>query len=248
MELWKLPHRGVHPGTGAHRRRQRWRRTLVFTLLWIIQVYTLAVAATVSDRMGEFAAAARERMSMHFERAGVAYPPTQLKLVALKREARMDVYARSAGDTWRHVLVYPILAASGKAGPKLREGDQQVPEGIYRIESLNPNSRFHVSLRLDYPNAFDRRMAAADRRTHLGGDIMIHGSNVSVGCLAMGDSAAEDLFTLVADTGIDRVEVVIAPMDLRDAGAVGAGALPDWVGTLYREIAKVLATLPPPLP
>ena len=72
---------------------------------------------------------------------------------------------------------YPIRAASGALGPKLREGDRQVPEGVYDIESLNPNSRFHVALRVGYPNAFDRQMAGREGRTALGGDIMIRASH-----------------------------------------------------------------------
>src|SRR5690606_33287906 len=109
-----------------------------------------------------------------------------------------------AHGAWVAVHQYPVLAASGQAGPKLREGDRQVPEGFYAIESLHPNSRFHLALRVNYPNQSDRQRAAEDGRTNLGGDIMIHGSNASVGCLAMGDPAAEDLFVLVADVGIQN--------------------------------------------
>lgn len=75
-----------------------------------------------------------------------------------------------------HIKSYPILAASGSIGPKLRESDMQVPEGVYQIESLNPNSQFHLSLRVNYPNEFDREQARIDGRAQLGGDIMIHGS------------------------------------------------------------------------
>jgi murein L,D-transpeptidase YafK len=71
--------------------------------------------------------------------------------------------------------------ASGKAGPKLREGDGQVPEGIYRIDGLNPNSSYHLSLKLNYPNDFDLEQARTEGRTELGGDIFIHGKAVSIG-------------------------------------------------------------------
>jgi len=71
------------------------------------------------------------------------------------------------------VADYRITAASGTAGPKLREGDRQVPEGIYRIVGLNPNSRYHLSMKLDYPNAFDRHQAARDGRARPGSDIFI---------------------------------------------------------------------------
>ena len=128
----------------------------------------------------------------------------------------------------------------------MQEGDGQVPEGIYPIESLNPNSRFHAALRVGYPNAFDRSQAERDGRTKLGGDIMIHGSSVSAGCLAMGDEAAEDLFVLAAETGLPNVTVIIAPVDFR-AGktAPKAASVPDWSSILYSQIKVQLDKLPP---
>ncbi|NJN46820.1 MAG: L,D-transpeptidase family protein [Candidatus Competibacteraceae bacterium] len=96
---------------------------------------------------------------------------------------------------WQPIKHYPVLAASGTLGPKLCEGDRQVPEGIYRIKSLNPNSAYHLSLELDYPNAFDLRQAERDGRNNPGSAICIHGKAVSVGCLAMGDTAIEELYS-----------------------------------------------------
>ena len=89
---------------------------------------------------------------------------------------------------------YPIAAASGQLGPKLAEGDRQVPEGFYfsRPSDMNPNSSFHLSFNVNYPNAYDR----AHERT--GTFIMVHGSNVSVGCLAMTDEKIEEIYTLCA--------------------------------------------------
>src|SRR6266542_3867493 len=130
---------------------------------------------TVADRLRQYGDVARARQKPHFLRAQVAYPPKQLLLLGLKDERRLLVYAAGADGAFRFVRTYQVRAASGHLGPKLREGDQQVPEGLYRVEALNPNSRFHLSLRLDYPNAFDRQTAKRDGRTNLGGDIMIHG-------------------------------------------------------------------------
>jgi murein L,D-transpeptidase YafK len=142
------------------------------------------------------------------------------------------------------IRTYPILAASGRLGPKLKEGDRQVPEGLYRIESLNPNSMFHLSLRLNYPNEFDRKQARLENRTNLGGDIMIHGSNASIGCLAMGDEAAEDLFILAAETGIDKVTVVLSPVDFRKKVFPKVTyPLPEWTGILYEQIKQELSKL-----
>jgi hypothetical protein len=216
---------------------------------------------TVDDRLAEFGAPARERWRERLSPIGVAYPPPEVALVALKDERRVEVYvpgpaasADASRPAWRFVASYPILAASGAVGPKLREGDLQVPEGMYRVEALNPNSRFHASLRLDYPNEFDRSMASRDgrgeSRTPLGGDIMLHGGDRSVGCIAIGDPAIEELFTLVADAGIDGARVVIAPWDLRvrpwpEAAAVAPPA-DAWATELYRAIDRVLAQFPRP--
>jgi hypothetical protein len=101
-----------------------------------------------------------------------------------------------------------------------------------------------LSMKVSYPNEFDQQMAQRDGRTRLGGDIFIHGKNVSIGCVALGDPAIEHLFTLVADTGMARTRVIIAPNDLRVAGASTSGSMPLWVGQLYRNIAAALADFP----
>ena len=142
---------------------------------------------------------------------------------------------------------YPVLGASGELGPKLREGDRQIPEGIYAIESLNPNSRFHLSLRVGYPNAFDRATGRLDARAQLGGDIMIHGSNVSIGCLAIGDEAAEDLFVLAADTGLKKLTIILTPVDFRRGKTLPKETqLPAWAPELYAQIQTNLAAVPLP--
>jgi hypothetical protein len=137
------------------------------------------------------------------------------------------------------------LAASGELGPKLKEGDRQVPEGLYGIESLNPNSRFHLSMRINYPNEYDRAKAAAEGRTQLGGDIMIHGSLASIGCLAMGDPVSEELFVLMADSGWIGVPVIISPVDFRQSELPDSFSSPvPWVSELYGEIRNRVVTLP----
>ena len=158
----------------------------------------------------------------------------------------LEVYV---GDDTRTNFIrrYPILAVSGVLGPKLREGDRQVPEGLYEIESLNPNSAYHVSLRLNYPNALDRAQAAKEGRTNLGSDIMIHGKAASIGCLAMGDEAAEDLFTLAADAGIKNVKVICSPVDFRQRKELPRDVQsPPWTKELYQQIAAQLTALPAP--
>ena len=197
---------------------------------------------SLKKRLAEISPGATIRLTQKFEAAKVAWPPTAMSLLAIKDEKVLELYARSADGTWKFIHRYPVLAASGGLGPKLKQGDKQVPEGVYAISFLNPNSRYHVSLRVNYPNAFDREMAAADGRDNLGGDIMIHGKAASVGCLAIGDEASEEVFVLAAQIGLPNVKLIIAPTDLRRRSAPSVEASqPKWLPKLYTEVATAMA-------
>ena len=200
---------------------------------------------TVAQRVEQYGGAARVRLKPYFDKAVGSYPPQRATLLALKSERIMQIYATDPKGAYHFVRSYPILAASGDLGPKLQEGDNQVPEGIYPIESLNPNSAYHLSLRVGYPNDFDRLQSAKEGRRNLGGDIMIHGDSVSIGCLAMGDEVAEDLFVLAADTGPTNLTLIITPVDFRKGKSVFKLAqLPAWSELLYSQIKTNLAGLP----
>ncbi len=212
----------------------------------LIQLTTVN-AATVEDRLAQYGLAARARLSPHFTNASVAYPPSALVFIGLKDEKVFQVYAKSGANGFKFIRAYPIQAASGVAGPKLCQGDKQVPEGIYAIDLLNPNSSYHLSMQVGYPNAFDRAQAAKEGGTNLGGEIMIHGKALSVGCLAMGNEAAEELFVLAADTKIENITVIVAPVDFRTGKTLPESAkLPRWTETLYPEIKSRLAEFPLP--
>ncbi len=208
---------------------------------------TTSNAATVEDRLEQYGAAARARLTPHFTNATITYPPSALVFIGLKEEKVLQMYAKSGTNGFSFIRSYPIQAASGVAGPKLREGDKQVPEGIYDIELLNPNSSYHLSMRIGYPNASDRAQAAKEGRTKLGGEIMIHGKAKSVGCLAMGDEAAEELFVLAADTKIENITVILSPVDFRAGKTLPENAkLTPWAESLYPEIKARLAEFPLP--
>ncbi len=133
------------------------------------------------------------------------YPPKTLFIRAFKQERELEIWAGTR--KLRLIKTYPILAASGTLGPKLQRGDRQVPEGWYHINRFNPRSRFHLSLGLNYPNEADLiRSAGRDP----GDDIFIHGSNKSIGCLAMGDPAIEEIYGLARDMK-SRIQVLILP-------------------------------------
>jgi murein L,D-transpeptidase YafK len=200
---------------------------------------------TVKDRLNEFSESVHKRLVPYFEKQNIKYPPEQLIFVGLKDEAKLEIWASNSSDEAKLIRSYPILAASGKIGPKLKEGDYQVPEGIYKIESLNPNSMFHLSLRVNYPNSFDKAIAKKENRINLGGDIFIHGNVVSIGCLAMGDEAAEELFVLSAETGLNNIKVIISPVDFRKSELTKdqIANLPSWCEELYSEIKSELIKL-----
>ena len=200
---------------------------------------------TIEDRVAEFGEVVRERLEPRFRAAGIPYPPQQVTLVGLKQERMLEIYARDFAGEFRFICSYRVLAASGASGPKLREGDHQVPEGVYCIRKLNPNSRFHLALWLDYPNEFDLARAAEDGRIDPGGEIMIHGGELSRGCLAVGDAAAEDLFLLAALTGIENLTVILAPWDFRkDSGVKAPNESPNWTRELYARIKFELLRYP----
>lgn len=117
--------------------------------------------------------------------------PVFIRAFKEERELEMFVKNESTGK-FELLRSYPIAAASGDLGPKLEEGDNQVPEGFYfsSQSSMKPDSDFHLAFNIGYPNAYDR----AHGRT--GSFIMVHGSNVSIGCLAMTDAKIEEIYAL----------------------------------------------------
>ena len=198
---------------------------------------------TVESVMAEIGPDTERLWRQRFADRGLPWPPAHVTLLALKNEKRLEVWA-SHGPAWRRVAEYPIRAASGAAGPKLREGDRQVPEGRYRITAFNANSSYHLSLKLDYPSADDLARARRDGRDSPGSDIFIHGRAASIGCLAMGDAVIEELWSLVYAAGRAYVDVLILPNDLRRGPPVtDMAGQPAWLPELYARLTRDAAAL-----
>lgn len=208
---------------------------------WYPVYIKVAGARTVVDVINTYGDQARSTMAPYFSKANVAYPPKQLSFVAIKETGVLEVWALN-DQTWSKINTYPIKAASGTLGPKLREGDKQVPEGIYKIVGLNPNSAYHLSMKLNYPNTFDQMWAEEEGRTEPGSNIFIHGKALSIGCLAMGDDAIEALFVLSHDVGIANIDVIIAPTDPRERALVPPVGSKPWVSALYSTIEQKIVT------
>ena len=194
--------------------------------LWHPLLVKATGGTSVAQRLAEIRAA-------HPDLAGLQ--ARRVEIACFKQERRVEVFID--GKPWRN---FAIAAASGQLGPKLREGDRQVPEGLYVIDAVNPDSSYHLSLRVSYPNADDRARSAALGIGDLGGDIYIHGKEASIGCIAIGDDAIEQVFYAVNLVDPHAVEVMIAPMDLRRTAA----ELPEHQ-ELYAKIRRRLEALPP---
>jgi hypothetical protein len=202
---------------------------------------------TISDVLQAYGKSATEKLGFYFAKAKVAYPPREVTLIAYKEEKKLELWARDKGE-FRLIRDYFIMAASGEAGPKLHQGDRQVPEGVYRIIDLNPNSHYHLSMKLNYPNEFDVYHAELDGRTDLGSDIFIHGKDASIGCLALGDAAIRELFVLTAQVGVANVKVVIAPHDpKRYPLQATSEELPLWISELYAMISHEIEAVSHPV-
>lgn len=164
-------------------------------------VLPACVAVTLNmacaDHSDNRAEAARERvtpvLNSFLELCG-ARVGDPVFLRAVKEDSMLELWVLPAKAV-RYVLAkrYPIAAWSGELGPKEKEGDGQTPEGCYEVvpSGLNPRSSYHLAFNIGYPNAHDRSLG----RT--GSFIMVHGRDVSAGCLAMTDPGIEEIYTMV---------------------------------------------------
>ncbi len=114
---------------------------------------------------------------------------------AYKKEAELEVWKQGAEGRYVYVKTYPMCRWSGQLGPKVREGDRQVPEGFYTVTpgSMNPNSAYYLSFNVGYPNAYDRAWG------HTGGSIMVHGICSSAGCFSMTDQQIEEIYAIMRE-------------------------------------------------
>jgi len=137
-------------------------------------------------------------------------PSSPILLRIYKTENVLEVWKKK--DTGRYDLLetYEICKWSGKLGPKFKEGDRQAPEGFYKVgkAQLNPNSKYHLSFNIGYPNTFDR--AHGRTGTHL----MVHGACSSAGCYSMTDELVEEIYALAREAirgGQDYFQVQAYP-------------------------------------
>jgi len=186
---------------------------------------------------------AAHRMIKKFPDLAALADGRELAILAFKEERHLELW-KQYEHGWHMVRRYLFTGFSGMLGPKLYEGDLQIPEGLYRIELLNPNSSYHLSMKINYPNAYDREKAEKEQRTNLGGDIFIHGKSVTTGCIPIGDTAIEELFCLVSQNGLHHTRVIIAPYDMRKGYRHTVRRSVPWQDELYAQIEIALLEFP----
>lgn len=154
-----------------------------------------------------------DSLKKEFEKKGLQWPAKYVYIRSFKYDAQLEVWVKNdVKDPFKLFKTYKVCMQSGTMGPKRVEGDYQVPEGFYYINEFNPNSNYHLSLGLNYPNASDKILSDSLRP---GGEIYIHGSCVSVGCIPLTDEEIEELYIIASyakASGQDFIPVHVFPV------------------------------------
>ena len=141
-----------------------------------------------------------------FEKQKLVYPPHSLYIRSFKFDKQLEVWVKNdASEPYKLFKTYKVCMQSGTMGPKRMQGDYQVPEGFYQINEFNPNSHYHLSLGLNYPNASDKILSDPAKP---GNSIYIHGNCVSTGCIAINDAQIEELYVIASSVKANGQEFI----------------------------------------
>ena len=158
-----------------------------------------------------------DTLKKQFEADSLHWPPKQVYIRSFKYDSQLEVWVRDDDkEPFKLFKTYKVCALSGSLGPKRIEGDYQVPEGFYYINTFNPKSIFNLSLCLNYPNESDQVLSDSSKP---GGGIYIHGGCVTVGCIPLMNNIDElyILATYAKDNGEDFIPVHVFPIRFTNA-------------------------------
>ncbi len=159
-----------------------------------------------------------EELKTEMQKQGINSLGFETYIQIFKKDKIAEVWIRSKEkNEFKLFKTYAICSSSGVLGPKRKQGDMQVPEGFYHISVFNPYSSYHLSLGVNYPNASDKIIGSGN----LGGDIMIHGSCVTIGCVPLTDNFIKEVYILAVEgrnNGQQNVPVSIFPAKLDGKG------------------------------
>lgn len=172
-------------------------------------------------RMNEALKKKQDTLMKQFKVKGLVWPVKSMYLRSFKYDSQLEVWVRyENGEKYKLFKTYKVCALAGSLGPKRMQGDFQVPEGFYYINEFNPRSQYHLSLGLNYPNLSDKVLSDS---LQPGGDIYIHGSCVTTGCIPITDNQIEELYILAAharNQGQEFIPVHIFPIHFKNARSV----------------------------
>jgi len=158
-----------------------------------------------------------DTLMKQFEEKKLQWPARYVYIRSFKYDSQLEVWVKhEKNESYKLFKTYKVCALAGTLGPKRMQGDYQVPEGFYYINEFNPRSQYHLSLGLNYPNSSDRLLGDS---LQPGGDIYIHGSCVTTGCIPITDLQIEELYVLAAiakSEGQDFIPVHIFPINFKN--------------------------------
>lgn len=167
---------------------------LVISLTEIRAQYNIADMLSLSPTKASSMRQKESAIKNEFIKAGFSYPVKQIFIRSFKYDHELEVWVRNnERDPFTLFKTYKVCVMAGDLGPKRVEGDFQVPEGFYYISDFKPNSEFYLSLKLNYPNESDKILSDKSKP---GGEIYIHGSCVSVGCIPLQNNQVEEVYLL----------------------------------------------------
>jgi murein L,D-transpeptidase YafK len=159
----------------------------------------------------------KSAVKQYFTDKKLAFEKFELFLRAFKKEQKLEVWVKeNSKEEFVLIHAYDFCAMSGTLGPKRKEGDLQIPEGVYHINHFNPLSNFYLSLGLSYPNASDKLLS---HKTKPGGAIYIHGNCVTIGCIPITDEKIKELYVLAVEArnnGQEKIPVYVFPAKLNE--------------------------------
>jgi murein L,D-transpeptidase YafK len=176
------------------------KSTVILFFVATIVIATGSEAQDIHSSARSRAAISRIRPQLQREFSGTGFrwgAPIFVRI--FKKTKELEIWLKDR-ENFRLFKTYKICTYGWRyLGPKIRQGDGRAPEGFYYVlpRQMNPQSNYHLSFNLGYPNAYDR--------THgrTGSALMVHGKCVSIGCYAMTDRGIEEIFA-VADASLRK--------------------------------------------
>lgn len=219
--------------SGMVNRQQRLRnkmklfKYILLTILVSSQAGLLYAQGNFVDYQKTFARVAdvfrrkEEGVKKEFREKGLEWPARYVYIRSFKLDSQLEVWVKNKkNESFKLFKTYKVCAMAGSLGPKRMQGDYQVPEGFYYINEFKPNSTYHLSLGLNYPNASDRMLSDS---LYPGGDIYIHGSCVTEGCIPITNDQIEDLYIITSyahASGQEYIPVHIFPVQFSNPRSV----------------------------